>query len=60
MNIMPSFNEDRDAFEKEGVFIGGWSVKNSITPEKLNGIHSQPPEIVFNFVLSELIIINYR
>lgn len=37
---MFSFNEARDASGTEGVYIGGWSPKHVVTPEKLDGKHA--------------------
>jgi hypothetical protein len=33
------FVRERDALEKEGVYIGGWSVKNALIPKKTDGKH---------------------
>jgi len=38
---MTSFNRSRDALEHEGVYIGGWSLKNVLLPKKLNGLHGK-------------------
>lgn len=37
---MPSFNQYAKSFEKEGVYIGGWSLRHVVLPNKVNGVHS--------------------
>ncbi|RFU26180.1 hypothetical protein B7463_g10159, partial [Scytalidium lignicola] len=37
---MLSWKQSSEAFEKEGVFIGGWSLRHAIVPEKVNGVHN--------------------
>lgn len=49
---MAAFKDARDACEGEGVFIGGWSLKYMIFPEKLNGKHSECAEFGTPFLSS--------
>lgn len=35
------FQAKRDEFEKEGVYIGGWALKNALMPKLLDGKHGQ-------------------
>lgn len=37
-----SFNKNRDLAEADGVHIGGWSLRNVLTPKKKDGVHSMP------------------
>lgn len=39
--MLKSFRAQRDELEKEGVYIGGWSFKNVLTPKKLDGKHGK-------------------
>src|SRR4051812_43012861 len=41
MKFLKSFHEDRKALEQEGVYIGGWSFKNVITPTFKDGKHGK-------------------
>lgn len=34
---MGAFAESRRAIENEGVYIGGWSIKNAFIPDKTRG-----------------------
>jgi hypothetical protein len=38
---MPSFTQQRDVIEAEGVYIGGWSLGHVFTPRKLDGKHGK-------------------
>lgn len=38
---MFNFREERAEYEKEGVFIGGWGIKNVLWPKKTNGVHGK-------------------
>ncbi|KAL2067353.1 hypothetical protein VTL71DRAFT_1778 [Oculimacula yallundae] len=38
-NKMTSFISSRESFEKEGVYVGGWSLRGVLTPKKRNGKH---------------------
>jgi hypothetical protein len=38
---MFSISKDRGASEQEGVYIGGWTIKYLLTPEKLDGKHGR-------------------
>jgi len=36
-----SFSSGKRQLEKEGIFIGGWGVKNILWPRKVNGKHGE-------------------
>jgi hypothetical protein len=38
---MFNFAGEKAEYEKEGVFIGGWSFANVLWPKKTNGVHGQ-------------------
>ena len=44
MGFMGNFAESRRVVENEGVYIGGWSIKNAFVPDRTRGtnLHSDP------------------
>lgn len=42
--VIVMFDEARRAVEAEGVYIGGWSIKNAFVPDKTRGNAAVPCE----------------
>jgi len=38
---MFNFTSEQKKLENEGIFIGGWGIKNVLLPKKVNGKHGQ-------------------
>ncbi|KAH7327535.1 major facilitator superfamily domain-containing protein [Rhexocercosporidium sp. MPI-PUGE-AT-0058] len=53
MKFLKSFDEDRKALEQEGVYIGGWSFKNVLTPTFKDGKHDSSEDRVESNAIEE-------
>ena len=52
---MFGFNEARAAVEAEGVYVGGWSLKNAVTRQKDAGEYTVKHKYMPSLVLTKVI-----